>query len=187
MAGFGCSTARHKYRQRNSGLRIANCGVVLVPSSARNFGMRMEERIANWGIARLDSLPIRISKSAIRISESCSRFKRWFQFDPSSIRNSQSAIRNSMALRPCFKLLFQFDPSSIRNSQSAIRNSKALRPCFKLLFQFDPSSILNSHSAIRNSKLSTLLQSAIRIPQSAFQIISASALDRKISRLGAMS
>src|SRR6516165_7914306 len=60
-----------------------------------------------------------------------------------------------------FKLVFQFDPSSIRNSHSAIRNSM-LRPRFRLWFQFDPSSIRNSHSAIRNSMLQSAISNNIR-------------------------
>ena len=35
--------------------------------------------------------------------------------------------RKGKPLRPRFKLLFQFDPSSIRNSRSAIRNSNKIR------------------------------------------------------------
>jgi hypothetical protein len=69
----------------------------------------------------------------------CSRFKLVFQFDPSSIRNSQSAIRNSM-LRPRFKLWFQFDPSSIRNPQfnasSSLQALVSIRPFFNPQFAF---------------------------------------------------
>jgi hypothetical protein len=91
----------------------------------------------------------------------CSRFKFFFQSirfqfairnSPSAIRHPQFAIRNSMP-----STLLQF---AIRNSPSAIQ---CLRPFF------------NSPSAIRHPQFNAfdLLQSAIRNPQSAIQIISA--------------
>ena len=115
-------------------LRIANCELVLVPSSAWTYGMLMKVRIANWGIARANP------QSEIRIQPILSQ---------SAFRNPQSAFpqRRDFAVRPL--------ATKIANSSRTSFNSPSIE-LDVAKFASNASSSQYSVSAASFSQIATL-------------------------------